>query len=142
MKLARNRPEILQLHHLKVAGVRSRNALETVVAVGCGILEREGARDLRVARPDDVSTGVEQRPVRFVVRTVEFPFRGPPGSSFRSTVHIVAVHDRAHAEVVVHLEREIGLCYDDALGVIRAGSRIVVVEEVGGHGGAVECGGG
>ena len=131
MKFARSRAEILQLHHLQVGIGAAFDALEAVVAVWGGVLEREGASHLRVIRPYHASARVEQRPVRLVVRAVELPFRGPPVPGFRPAIHVVAVHDSSCAEVVVHLKRKVGGFHDEAFVVVRAGSCIVVVEEVG-----------
>ena len=73
MEFILNRAEVLKLHHLKVTCVETFESLETVVAVGGGILKREGARHLWIGRPDHVPPGVEERPVLLVVGTVEFP---------------------------------------------------------------------
>ena len=58
-----------------------------------------------------------------------------------TTIDLVEVHDARGPEVVVRDERKLGFFDEDTLGVVRVGSRIVVVEEVGG-GTAGKCSGG
>ena len=123
--------EVFQLHHLEVAAFTARNAFEAVVAVGCRVVEAVGSRRL-LSWPGHVAARIEQNPVLLVVRAVEFPVLRTSAlyAVYRPTVHPVHVHDLRREHVVVHDKREIGRREDDALGVVRFGSRIVVVEEV------------
>ena len=133
--------EVFQLNHLEVSVVADRataaaacEALETVVAVGCRVVEAVGARRL-LCWPGHAAARVEQSPVLLVVRAVEFPVLRTSGlyAVHRPAVHPVHVHDLRREHVVVHDKGKIVHRQDDALGVVRAGSRIVVVEERGGR---------